>query len=91
MNDETRKALDKIFASDSGKLAPLGASGIGRCPAGTNRYVGLFQVHGSTLNKLHQLYDDAIAADDAAKIAADAKAQADAKAADAKNRAGDER
>ncbi|KKN70954.1 hypothetical protein LCGC14_0425560 [marine sediment metagenome] len=68
MSDETRKALDEIFIS-SKKIKPLGASAVYRASGGSlGEYVGLFQVHGNTLNKLRQLYDDAIAADDAAKL-----------------------
>ena len=82
MNDETRKALDKIFTPKSGKITPVGASTM--YPAGVElpaTYVGTFRVLGNTLNKLRQLYDDAIAADDAAKL--DAQREADANAENA--------
>ncbi len=79
MNDETRKALDKIFAPNSDKIKPMGASYFH--PAEENyaaHYLGAFEVGGVVLNKLRQLYDDAIAADDAEKL--DAQREADANA-----------
>ncbi len=81
MKDETRKALDKIFKPRSSKIQPLGASRILQAIDGEpTEYRGKFEILGTSLNLFRQLYDDAIAADDAAKLAADAKADADAKA-----------
>ncbi len=76
MNDETRKALDKIFATDSRKIQPLGSSMV-ESIEGETTFLGKFEIGGIALTKLRQLYDDAIAADDAAKLAADAKAKKD--------------
>ena len=83
MNDETRKALDKIFSHSHGKITPMGASSMSGLKEGEPpvAYVGMFMVHGNSLDLLRQLYDDAIAADDAAKLAAD-KAAADKAAQD---------
>ena len=86
MNDETRKALDKIFGPDNSvyaRIVPIGASYIqntGNDDIGDKlTFRGKFEVSGQTINKLRQLYDDAIAADDAAKLdtqrAADDKAK----------------
>lgn len=76
MNDETRKALDKIFNSKFSNAKPLGASGLSLV---TGQFTGMFQLPGSALNHLRKLYDDAIVADDAAKL--DAQRETDAKAA----------
>ncbi len=68
MNDETRKALDEIFAAKSSEIVPLGASMyFGARDDCAAHYLGQFQIAGTTLNKLRQLYEDAISADDAAK------------------------
>ncbi len=84
MNDETRKALDEIFTSKSGKITPIGASTSYKMPedSPTTRYVGMFKVQGSTISSLRQLYDDAIAADDAAKLDAQQKADVNAENAE---------
>jgi hypothetical protein len=83
MNDETRKALDKIFATgDDGRIKPLGASGF-KVVSGAVLFNGMFKVPGTTLNHLRQLYNDAIAADDAAKL--DAQREAEANAENDKN------
>ena len=68
MNDETRKALDKIFGHKGDNIRPSGASMFyGKDGIRSANYVGKFEVYGWTLNHLRKLYDDAIAADDAAK------------------------
>ncbi len=88
MNDETRKTLDEIFKPGSSKIQPLGASAF--FPAGENyhaHYLGMFQVGAVALNAIRQLYDDAIAADDAAKL--DAQREADINAANDAQRAAD--
>lgn len=89
MNDETRKALDKIFArGNEGDIRPIGASKILHSNIGS-LFTGKFEVYGSTLKLFRKLYDDAITADDAAKLDAqrDAEGTAIAKAADAQREA----
>lgn len=79
MNDETRKALDKIFSSGNHarNLTAVGASKVVLIED-VPTFSGRFEIRGSTLNELRQLYDDAIAADDAAKFGAQREADINA-------------
>lgn len=75
MNDETRKALDGIFTPEKldRPLYQIMRKGASKIENIQDKLVftGKFEIRGSTLNKLRQLYDDAIAADDARKLADD--------------------
>lgn len=95
MDDETRKALAGLFSIEDNMISiyshlvtPKGASKVETNTNNKRVFTGKFEIYGHTLNQLRQLYDDAIAADDAKKKA-EAKIVAK-KAVDAANKIGDE-